>query len=93
MARFAPKVAAAPITGAPATARASVCRPSAEARAAAFAQGANIDAMLAVLRERLLEVCHRISEILALAPDADMRLRTLRAKLALAAGEIGLFSP
>ncbi len=92
MARPASKVTAAP-SGATATPRASVGPPSAEARTAAFAQGANIDAMLAILRERLLEACHRISEILALLPDGDMRLRTLQGKLALAAGEIGLFSP
>jgi hypothetical protein len=90
-------VAAAPsakTAGATAAPRASGFTPvSPEARAAAHAMGASMDGMLATLRERLHEVCHLISQILALAPEGGMTLRTLRSKLALAAGEIGLFAP
>jgi hypothetical protein len=83
----------APVAAVVEQAPVAIGAPSAEARVMAFERGANIDAMLAVLRERLLDVCHMISQVLELMPDGDFGLRTLRSKLSLAAGEIGLFSP
>jgi hypothetical protein len=91
MAKPAPKVAAVPV-GATAP-RASVRRPSPEARALAFDRGASIDAMMSTLRERLLEVCHLIAQILECMPEDGMGLRTLRSKLTLTAGEIGVWGP
>ena len=89
MVRSAAKIAVAP-TGATVP-RARVLRRLSGARAAAHAMGANIDAMLAQLKLQLGEAVLLMKEILALMPDGDMGLRTLKGKLAHAVGAIGLF--
>ena len=90
MVRSAAKIAVAP-TGATVPRAPGFAPVSPGARAAAHAMGANIDAMLAQLKLQLGEAVLLMKEILALMPDGDMGLRTLKGKLAHAVGAIGLF--
>ena len=93
MARSVSKEVAAAPTGATAAPRALGFRPSPEARAAAYAMGADIAGLLAQLRLSLVEVKHAIEAIIASTPPGDPGLQSFMRRLCLFLGETYVFDP